>query len=124
VGTESTPERRRIVIVEDHDDTREIVANVLTFCGFEVYAFATAEEALEAEIDHPVAFVIDLGLPSMSGGELASRLRRRDRGVPLVALTGRQSARENLDGMWDRVLIKPFDPFELANTITGLAHQP
>jgi DNA-binding response OmpR family regulator len=112
-----------IVIVDDHDDTREVAAEVLRMQGFSVRDFARAEDALDAmQSAPPDAALIDLTLETMSGEDLARRLRASGTAgrTALVAMTGHSSARENVERLWDRVLIKPVDPFELANTLRAL----
>ena len=112
-----------VVIVDDHDDTREVAAEVLRIQGFAVRDFARAEDALEAmKSEPPRAAVIDLTLGAMSGEDLARALRAH--GVAsrfaLVAMTGHTSAKDNVERLWDCVLIKPVDPFELARTLRRL----
>lgn len=112
-----------VIIVDDHDDTREVAAEVLRLQGFVVRDFARAEDALEAmQATPPQAAVIDLTLGAMSGEDLARALRAS--GVAsrfaLVAMTGHTSAKDNLEQLWDCVLIKPVDPFELAQTLREL----
>ncbi|MDQ3034184.1 MAG: response regulator [Myxococcota bacterium] len=112
-----------VVLVDDHDDTREVAAEVLRLQGFEVRDFGSAEEALDAVLGRaPSAVITDLTLGGMSGEDLARRLRASTDtgGVALVAMTGHTSARENLEKLWDAVLIKPVDPFELARQIREL----
>lgn len=109
-----------VVLVDDHDDTREVAAEVLRLEGFDVREFACAEDALIAVHSRaPRAVVTDLSLGAMSGEDLARRLRteRESEGVRLVAITGHKSAEANTERLWDLVLIKPIDPFELARRV-------
>lgn len=112
-----------LVLIDDHDDTREIASEILRMSGFEVREFATAEAALEAvRADLPSAVITDLTLGEMGGEELARLLRgaSETRSVTLVALTGHVDARANTERLWDEVLIKPVDPFELARRVRVL----
>lgn len=112
-----------VVIVDDHDDTREVAAEVLRLQGFAVRDFARAEDALEAmQAAPPQAAVIDLTLGAMSGEDLARALRASGAAshFTLVAMTGHTSAKDNVEQLWDCVLIKPVDPFELARTLRAL----
>lgn len=112
-----------VVLVDDHDDTREVAAEVLRLQGFAVRDFGSAEEAFDSVQGHaPSAVITDLTLGGMSGEDLARRLRASSDtgGVALVAMTGHTSARDNVDKLWDVVLIKPVDPFELARRIRAL----
>lgn len=115
-----------VVIVDDHDDTREVAAEVLRLQGFAVRDFARAEDALDAmESEPPRAAIIDLTLGAMSGEDLARKLRSTGTAdhVALVAMTGHTSARENEERLWDCVLIKPVDPFDLARTLRDIVAQ-
>lgn len=112
-----------VVIVDDHDDTREVAAEVLRLQGFAVRDFARAEDALEAmQRTPPSAAVIDLTLGAMSGEDLARALRASGAAArfALVAMTGHTSAKANEEQLWDCVLIKPVDPFELARKLREL----
>ena len=114
---------RWVVLVDDHDDTREVAAEILRIEGFEVRDFASAEDAL-ADVcrELPMAVISDLTLGGLSGEDLARALRASDvtSGLTLVAMTGHSSAIDNVEALWDRVLIKPVDPFELARTVREL----
>lgn len=116
-------EPRDIVLVDDHDDTREVAAEVLRMEGFVVRDFPSAELALE-DVGRalPRAVVSDLTLLGLGGEDLARKLRgsERTRGIALVAMTGHASAAANRESLWDRVLIKPVDPFELARAVREL----
>jgi CheY-like chemotaxis protein len=79
----------RILLVEDHDDTRRAMTTLLGLSAHEVIAVATAQEALEA-VDGGGRFdcaVIDLGLPDAPGTQLMQELVTR---APIkgIALTG------------------------------------
>lgn len=112
-----------IVLVDDHDDTREVAAEVLRMEGFVVRDFPSAELAL-ADVGRtlPRAVISDLTLTGLGGEDLARRLRgsERTRRIALVAITGHVSAAANAESLWDRVLIKPIDPFELARAVREL----
>jgi len=116
-------ETRDIVLVDDHDDTREVAAEVLRMEGFVVRDFPSAELALE-DVGRvlPRAVVSDLTLTGIGGEDLARQLRgsERTRRIALVAITGHSSAAANRESLWDRVLIKPVDPFELARAVRDL----
>ncbi len=110
-------ESRRVLLVDDNHDSREMYRAVLRAHGHHVCEAANAEKALAvlAEVPLDVAF-IDIGLPGgMDGYELARRIRSHPMGrdVRLVALTGygfpedRQQSR--LAG-FVRHLVKPVDP--------------
>ena len=70
---------KKIVLVDDDDDLREILEESLNARGFEVFAFSNAEETLrnlaEKEV-RPDILILDFRLPDMSGGELATEIKK------------------------------------------------
>jgi signal transduction histidine kinase len=82
---------RRILVVEDHVDGRELVTQVLQMAGHEVMAVATmaaAEAALEGEAPPFDVVVTDIGLPDGVGTDLATRIRRRFPSMRVGVITG------------------------------------
>ena len=119
-------ESRRVLLVDDNHDSREMYRAVLRANGHLVREAADAEKALELlnEEAPDVAF-IDIGLPGgMDGYELARRIRNHPMGrdVRLVALTGygfpedRQQSRQ---AGFVRHLVKPVDPETLHRELEG-----
>jgi CheY-like chemotaxis protein len=107
----------RVLLVEDHADSREAMALALRSRGALVRAAASASEALElARRELPAILVSDIGMPETSGLELIRQVREqaKERGahVPAIALTGFASAQERqqaLEAGYDRHLPKPVD---------------
>ncbi len=109
-----------VIYVEDDDDARDFVAEVLAAEGLAVRAFATAEEALrEAERAPPHVVITDVGLGlGMRGDELARRLKREHpEGPVVVALSGDSGAKNLPDSPFDLVFIKPVDEVALIGAI-------
>ena len=80
-----------VLVIEDDDDAREILALSLRICGADVWQAASGEEGLALlERTAVVAVVCDVGLPGIDGFEVARRLRAsaRHRDLRLVAVTG------------------------------------
>jgi PAS domain S-box-containing protein len=106
--------RRRILVVEDNADAAESLRMMLELDGHEVEIAASGEEGLaRARVASPDIVLSDIGLPDMSGYDLARTLRA-DRAVKarLVAITGYGQAldrEEALDSGFERHVIKPFD---------------
>jgi two-component system, NtrC family, C4-dicarboxylate transport response regulator DctD len=103
---------KTIVLVEDHDDLREVTAEWLAMAGFEVEPYATAELALaRIEAGLPDVLITDLSLPGMGGAALAERVRvlTGDRQLFIVALTGSSPASLAPSAAFDVVLTKPVD---------------
>jgi DNA-binding response OmpR family regulator len=81
---------RSIVIVEDNDDARDMLQQVLTMQGHVVSESATGESgaALVLEMQPDLA-IVDIGLPDIDGYDVARRVRAQSkRRVALIALTG------------------------------------
>jgi CheY-like chemotaxis protein len=110
---------RRILLVDDSDDAALAMSMLLEALGHEVRTEHDGPRAL-ASIDDfkPDVVVLDIGLPGMSGFDVAREMRKREatRSVLLLALTGwgseadRQSA---LDAGFDHHLTKPVDVTDL-----------
>jgi PAS domain S-box-containing protein len=115
---------RGVLVVEDHDDARELITRVLEGAGARVTAASTTRQALERAADgRPDLLVADLGLPGEDGYVLLEKMRARWPGLPAIALTAyaRASDRERtLRAGFNRHVIKPVDPVDLVQTIAGL----
>jgi CheY-like chemotaxis protein len=118
---------RRVLVVDDDRDTREMYCESLRVQGFDASTAASAEDAL-ATIHHalPAVVVTDLRFKGqMDGVELAQRLRSDDRtkGVRIIMLTGaafgEERERAEASGC-DRFLLKPCLPATLASEIRRL----
>jgi len=121
----------KVLIVEDNEDSRELLAAILTQRGYEV---ATAEDGQsgidEALAERPQVLLVDIGLPGIDGYGLAREVRSKLGGdVYLVALTGYgqpQDRTRAIDAGFDVHLTKPvdIDALErlLANRAASSAH--
>jgi CheY-like chemotaxis protein len=79
----------RVVLVDDRDDVRETVASMLEALGHDVIAVGDGFSALEAVSRQRVdAVITDLGMPGLSGADLARRLRPVAPDLPVVLMTG------------------------------------
>ena len=102
----------RILIVDDNADAAETVAMLLGFAGHATRVAHSGEAALGcAEEFQPEVVLLDLGLPGLSGHEVARQLRRAARGpLRLVALTGwgsEEDRRQAQAAGFDHHLVKP-----------------
>ena len=75
---------RRILVVEDHEDTRAILRALLTHHGYEMIEVTTGEEMLDRidEID-PALIILDVRLPGIDGCEALIRVRERGSEIPV-----------------------------------------
>jgi two-component system phosphate regulon response regulator PhoB len=127
-GEYSVPaEGGRVVIVEDEEDIRGLVAFTLRDLGWDTYPAGTGEEglALVASV-RPEVVVLDLMLPDLSGVEVCRRLRadHANRGLGVVMLTARSDEYDRLLGFEvgaDDYVVKPFSVRELGLRVRALA---
>lgn len=110
---------RCVLIVEDDDDSREMLGELVMSFGHRPLAAANADEALTCVVEQrPDLALIDIGLPDVDGCELARRLRVVIRDTPglntrLVALTGYSDvAMREMAGAagFDAYVVKPIMP--------------
>jgi len=113
--------RQRILIVDDQQAVREILAHFLSKKGFSVKVAENGLEALELFIGHHFDLVItDLQMPHMDGSELASEIKDRNPTTPIIMITGnREIAEKNLltSRCVDFALSKPFGLTELHEVV-------
>jgi CheY-like chemotaxis protein len=115
----------RVLLVEDDDDNRELMAEVLTSSGFEVLSASSGQDGLrklsESSID---VIVTDVGMPGMGGLEVAKAAKAIAPDVPVVIVTGwaeRDDIASARGHHVDAVLIKPVDPDILTQAISDVA---
>jgi two-component system, chemotaxis family, CheB/CheR fusion protein len=121
----------RVLVVEDHDDTREFVAAALGQYGAEVTTATSARTALPAfERAKPHVLVSDIAMPGEHGYSLIQTVRalplEQGGRVPALALTAyvRPEERERaLAAGYNRHLAKPIDPIDLASAVAQLAQR-
>jgi len=113
-----------IVIVEDDDELRTVLARGLREEGFSVEGLATGAQLLDRiEQATPDAFVIDIGLPDSDGRDLCQALRARGVEAPVLFLTARDALVDRIAGFdagGDDYLAKPFAFVELAARLQAL----
>ena len=118
-----------ILVVEDDDDTRELLKVLLEAQGSAVRTTASVREALAAyDQSRPHVIVADIGMPDYNGYALIGRIRARDRErgsiVPAIALTAYTTAIDRdtvLSAGFQVHMPKPFDPTRLVSVISELA---
>ncbi|MCC6311995.1 MAG: response regulator transcription factor [Trueperaceae bacterium] len=107
---------KRILIVEDDVDILRLLSRELEDAGFEVMAFDSGMRGLSAVRESsPDLVILDLGLPDISGQEIARRLRHTGN-IPIIILTAADEVGtkvEMLNAGADDYLAKPFHVEEL-----------
>jgi signal transduction histidine kinase/ActR/RegA family two-component response regulator len=111
--------RSKVLVADDNVDAAQTLALVLVLAGYDVHVAHSGEEALRlgAEL-HPEAFILDIGMPSMTGYETARRLRQENwsRSSVLIAVTGwgqEQDKEKAMASGFDVHLTKPVDSARL-----------
>lgn len=114
---------RPILIVDDEEHIRELVAHYLTREGFAVEHAATGPQALEQfKRVQPSFVVLDIMLPGLSGTEVCKEIRKIST-VPILMLTARDDIVDKVVGFElgaDDYLTKPFEPKELVVRVKAL----
>jgi len=81
---------RRILLIEDHEDNRRIVRDLLTPAGYEVVEAVTGEDGVAmADSQRPDLILMDIQLPGLDGYEATRRIKANPalRAIPIIALT-------------------------------------
>jgi len=111
----------RILLVEDHRDTRRTLSRLLTHFGHEVFAADNIQSAMKIAASGNIDVLLcDIGLPDGSGYEVISQIRRK-RPIKAVAITGfgtEEDVRRSKEAGFDFHLVKPVDLHEL-QTVLG-----
>jgi DNA-binding response OmpR family regulator len=115
-------EARRVLVVDDNQDAADSLAMLLSAQGDEVRAAYDGEEALEADRGFlPGIVLLDIGLPKLSGYDVARDIRRRrGAGVLIVAITGwgqEEDRQRSRDAGFDHHFTKPVDIESLLDVI-------
>jgi CheY-like chemotaxis protein len=119
--------KRRVLIVDDNRDLAETAAALLSASGHDVRTAYDGVAAVATAIEYqPDVVLLDIGLPGMSGYEVAERLRASDprHAMLLVAMTGygqdadRQRSRE---AGFDHHVVKPLDPATLEEIVESVS---
>ena len=117
-----------VVLVEDDDDTRQVLVMILELAGAKVTGAGSVREALALlETLRPDVLVSDIGMPDEDGYSLIREVRAREikgaRGIPAIALTGYVRPEDRarlLAAGFQTHLRKPVDPDDLVATVAAL----
>lgn len=117
---------KKILVVEDHQDTRELLKYNLESAGYEVVAAADGLTGLEmAQAHKPDLIILDLMLPGMDGLEACRRMKQDAElaGTPVIMLTAKGEEVDRIVGLElgaDDYVVKPFSPRELVLRIKAV----
>ena len=119
---------RKILVVEDEDDIREVVALNLRLAGYEVTEAASAEQALSV-FSPPAGFdvaVLDIMLPGMNGFSLCETIRRDSASIGIIMLSAKTLETDKIKGLSigaDDYMTKPFSVSELLARVEALVRR-
>jgi two-component system cell cycle response regulator DivK len=117
---------RRILLVEDEDDNRQIVRDLLATSDYEMSEAGNGEEALDAVAKQlPDLILMDIRMPVMDGYEATRRIRALPScgAIPIIAVTAYGlSAAEAREAGCNDFLAKPYSPRELLARIRQFLH--
>jgi len=110
---------RKILVIEDNPDAAATIRDFLELSGHEVELAVSGTDGVQAARElHPEVVLCDLGLPGMTGYEVATALRKdpETRSAKLIAVTGYgrdEDRRRSKEAGFDLHLTKPVDPAQL-----------
>ena len=114
----------RVVVADDHADTRDLYAQVLALMHFEVATAANGADALAICLaDPPHVLIADLRMPKMNGYELLDALRKHEhtRDIPAIATSASLSEEARALGHgFESFCAKPCDPQKLTLTVVSI----
>ena len=119
---------RKILVVEDEDAIREVVAFNLRLAGYEVTEAASAEQAL-AVFSPSAGFdvaVLDIMLPGMNGFSLCETIRRDSASIGIIMLSAKTLETDKIKGLSigaDDYMTKPFSVSELLARVEALVRR-
>lgn len=119
---------RRILVVEDEDAIREVIALNLRMAGYEVVCAASAEQALElfgAQEGFDLA-LLDVMLPGMNGFSLCENIRRDSPEIGIIILSAKTQEKDKINGLSigaDDYITKPFSVSELLARVEALCRR-
>ena len=105
--------KKRILVVEDQEDNRRIMRNLLTHAGYEVIEAVTGEDGVTmAAAERPDLILMDLQLPGLDGYEATRRIKDQEalRAIPVIAVTSFAMSGDNARAMaagCDAYIAKP-----------------
>lgn len=114
---------RRILIIDDHPDIRENIAEILTLGGYETTTAENGKKGVELAMQqHPELIVCDIMMPELDGYGVLHLLRRNPdtEHIPFIFLSAKAERSDFRKGMAmgaDDYITKPFDDIELLNAI-------
>jgi two-component system, cell cycle response regulator DivK len=107
---------KRILVIEDQEDNRRIVRDLLTSVGYELIEAVTGEEGVAmAESQRPNLILMDIQLPGLDGYEATRRIKANPElsSIPIIAVTSYALSGDDVkarEAGCDNYVTKPFSP--------------
>jgi len=117
------PRNPKVLLVDDEELVRQLLARILAEAGFIVEQADNGASALQAarRLNGSLDLVItDIDMPVMDGLEFARSLRQTDRRIPFLFITGVDPALVYEAGFQARILWKPFTPDAFMEAVTQM----
>jgi len=114
---------KRILVIEDHEENRRLLRDLLTSFGYELMEAVTGEDGLiVAEAQPPDLILMDIQLPGIDGYETTRRIKGNTSlsQIPIIAVTSYALSGDDIKAFaagCDAYVTKPFDPAELLEKI-------
>ncbi len=119
--------RGLVLVAEDEPAIGDLLRLYLTRAGFGVHVAGDGRSALAAaRTQHPVAIVLDVGLPELDGTEVCRQLRAEDDWVPILFCTARDDEVDRVLGLElgaDDYITKPFSPREVVARVKAVVRR-
>ncbi|MEO1148912.1 MAG: ATP-binding protein [Cyanobacteria bacterium J06638_22] len=127
------PSQKRLILVENHEESANIICDMLTTAGYQLIWLLEASTAMsQIEMLQPDAVLIGINAPNCAGDELMRQLRRNPatRHLKLLAVIPKSNSNANAEDpinktadKCDARLSRPIQPNQLLNTVLNLMHE-
>ena len=114
---------KAILVIEDHEDNRRIIRDLLTSAGYEIIETKSAEEGVTAAEKHrPALILMDIQLPDFDGYEATRRIKANPSlcQIPIIAVTSYALSGDEFEAFeagCEAYVTKPFSPRALLTKI-------
>ena len=115
-------DKKNILIADDEAEIREVLELLLTGEGYNVISCADSEEVLASASDNIDLYILDIGMPGMTGLKAATLLRR-EYDTPIIFLTAYSTESDKVMGFSagaDDYIVKPFSNIELLMRVKAI----
>ena len=126
--TSPPPKPKRILYIEDHQDSREMLTVILEYAGYKVVTAATIADGLNrARFEFFDLYILDSRFPDGTGVELCLQIRAFNPDTPIIFYSSAAYATDIAAGLAagaQRYLIKPMGIYDIGQTVAELLANP